>query len=172
MTAKPNATSPPDETTLELRRVFDATPEALFDAWTRREEWAAWIGPEGITCEVPLLEPKVGGRYEVTMRLANGQVIPVSGVFRTIERPTRLVFSWGWNGDPLRQSLITLEFTARGSRTELLLRQEGLGTVANRDDHAKGWNSALNKLEGYLALPLHSGQSGVSESPTGERTFP
>ncbi len=151
MTAIPNATSRPDETTLELRRVFDATPEALFDAWLRREEFAAWIGPEGIDCEVPLLEPQVGGRYEITMRLTNGQVIPVSGSFRTIERPTRLVFSWGWNGDPTRQTLITLEFTPRGPRTELLLRQEGLGSVGNRDDHARGWNSALNKLERYLA---------------------
>ncbi len=151
MNAIPHVTSPPDETTLELRRLFDAAPEALFDAWMSREEWAAWIGPEGIDCEVPVLEPKVGGRYEVTMRLRNGQVIPVSGVFRTIERPHLLVFSWGWNGDPTRQSLITLEFTARGTRTELLLRQEGLGTVANRDDHGRGWTGALNKLQRYLA---------------------
>ena len=85
------------------------------------------------------------------MRLGNGQVIPVSGVFKTIDRPNRLVFSWGWNGDPTRQSLITLEFKARGARTELLLRQEGLGTVGNRDDHRKGWNSALNKLQRSLA---------------------
>jgi uncharacterized protein YndB with AHSA1/START domain len=74
MTAIPNATSRPDETTLELRRTFDATPARVFDAWLSREEWAAWIGPEGIDCEVPLLEPKVGGRYEITMRLTNGQL--------------------------------------------------------------------------------------------------
>ncbi len=151
MTAIPNATPLPDETTLELRRVFDATPAVLFDAWLKREEFAAWIGPEGIDCKVPLLEPKVGGRYEITMRLTNGQVIPVSGVFKTIERPSLLIFSWGWNGDPTRQSLITLEFTPRGARTELLLRQQGLGSVAGRDDHAKGWNSALNKLQRFVA---------------------
>jgi uncharacterized protein YndB with AHSA1/START domain len=136
---------------LELRREFDATPVALFDAWLIREQWAAWIGPEGIDCEVAVLEPTVGGRYEITMRLANGQVMPVSGVFKTIDRPNRLVFSWGWNGDPARQSLITLEFNARGARTELVLRQEGLGTIANRDDHGKGWHSALNKLQRHLA---------------------
>jgi uncharacterized protein YndB with AHSA1/START domain len=85
------------------------------------------------------------------MHLTNGQVIPVSGVFKTIERPRLLVFSWGWNGDPARQSLITLEFLARGARTELVLRQEGLQSSANRDDHGRGWNSALNKLERHLA---------------------
>ena len=151
MTAATHATARPDETTLELRREFDASPAAVFDAWLTREEWAAWIGPEGIKCEVPLLEARVGGRYEISMRLANGQQIPVSGVFETIDRPRLLVFSWGWNGDPARQSRITLEFNARGSRTELVLRQEGLRTVSNRDDHGKGWTSALNKLARYLA---------------------
>jgi uncharacterized protein YndB with AHSA1/START domain len=151
MTALPNATARPEDTTLELRREFAARPTAVFDAWMTREEWAAWIGPEGMKCEVPTLEPRVGGRYEITMHLGNGQVIPVSGVFKIIERPKRLVFSWGWNGDPARQSLITLEFHARGAGTELVLRQEGLGTTANRDDHGKGWNSALNKLERHLA---------------------
>lgn len=151
MSAAPQLTPPADETTLELRREFDASPTAVFDAWLTREEWAAWIGPEGMSCEVPLLEAKVGGRYEISMHLSNGQVIPVSGVFESIDRPRRLVFSWGWNGDASRQSRITLEFKACGSRTELVLRQEGLGTVSNRDDHGKGWTSALNKLTRYLA---------------------
>jgi uncharacterized protein YndB with AHSA1/START domain len=151
MNTNPNVTSLQDETTLELRRVFEASPAAVFDAWVTREQWAAWIGPEGMNCEVPVLEPRVGGRYEITMHLTNGQVIPVSGVFKTIERPRLLVFSWGWNGDPARQSLITLEFLARGARTELVLRQEGLQSSANRDDHGRGWNSALNKLERHLA---------------------
>ena len=154
MNASPRTPTHRDETTLELRREFDASPAAVFDAWITREQWAAWIGPEGISCEVPLLEAKVGGRYEISMRLANGQVIPVSGVFEAIDRPHRLVFSWGWNGDPSRQSRITLEFTARGPRTELVLRQEGLGTVSNRDDHGKGWTSALNKLASHLAARI------------------
>ena len=152
MTAPHPASPGRDEATLELHREFDASPQAVFDAWMTREAWAAWIGPEGMNCEVPTLEPKVGGRYEITMRLGNGQVIPVSGVFKVIERPRRLVFSWGWNGDPARQSLITLEFKARGARTELVLRQEGLGTAANRDDHGRGWSSALNKLQRYLTF--------------------
>ena len=143
MNANPNLTSSQDPTTLELRRIFDASPAAVFDAWIARDQFAAWIGPEGMKCEVPVLEPRVGGRYEITMRLANDQVVPVSGTFKVIDPPRQLVFSWGWNGDPTRQSLVTLEFTARGTRTELLLRQEGLGSASNRDQHGHGWNSAL-----------------------------
>jgi uncharacterized protein YndB with AHSA1/START domain len=140
-----------DETVLVITRLFDAPPARVFDAWLIREEWQAWIGPEGMQCDVPLLEPHVGGRYRVTMHLSDGQVIPVAGVFRVIDRPSTLVLTWGKEGDPSLDSLVTLTFRPHGDATELTLRQEGLGSVANRDAHGKGWNSALNKLVRYLA---------------------
>ena len=139
---------------LEMTRFFDAPPARVFDAWLNREEWQAWIGPEGMSCEVPILEPHVGGRYRIMMRLSDGRVIPVAGVFKIIDAPWKLVFTWGWEGDPSRESLVTITLHERGGQTELTLRQEGLGSASNRDDHGKGWNSALNKLASYLARAL------------------
>jgi uncharacterized protein YndB with AHSA1/START domain len=139
-----------EDATLEITRLFDAPPQRVFDAWLNREEWQAWIGPEGVNCEVPLLEPRVGGRYSITMRLSDGRLIPVSGVFKTIDAPRSVVFTWGWANDPSRESLITLTLRAQGDKTELTLRQEGLGSIASRDEHGKGWNSALNKLGRYV----------------------
>ena len=138
--------------TLVLTRIIDAPPARVFDAWLKREEWQAWIGPEGVRCEVPLLEPRVSGRYRVTMHLTGGQTIPVAGVFQIIDRPHRLAMTWGMEGDPSRQSLLTVTFRKLGESTELTLRQEGLGSASNRDDHGKGWNSALNKLVAYLTI--------------------
>jgi len=140
-----------DDTTLVLTRAFAAPPEAVFDAWMTREEWQAWIGPEGMQCEVPEMEPRVGGRYRILMRMSDGRTLPVAGVFKTIERPTRVAFTGGWESDPDRQSLVTVTLAPTAGGTELTLRQEGLGTVQNRDDHGRGWSSALNKLERYLA---------------------
>ena len=139
-----------DETVLELTRVFDAPPERVFSAWIEREQWQSWIGPEGISCEVPLLEPRVGGRYQINMQLSTGERMPVSGEFRVIDTPRTLSFTWGWDGDPARQSLVTITLRKAGQQTEMTLRQEGLGSIANRDGHAKGWTSALNKLAAYL----------------------
>jgi uncharacterized protein YndB with AHSA1/START domain len=139
-----------DETTLEITRVFDAPPARVFDAWLNREEWQAWIGPKGVSCEVSLLEPRVGGRYRLTMHLSAGTVIPMAGVFKKIDAPRTQVFTWGRDGDPSLDSLITLTFRGLGDKTELTLRQERFGSVASRDDHGKGWNSALDKLVTYL----------------------
>ncbi len=144
---------PIDDTILQITRVLDAPPARVFGAWLDREEWQAWIGPDGISCEVPLLEPRVGGRYRVIMNLSHGATLSVAGVFQSIDRPRRLVFTWGREGDNERQSLITITFKDLGGKTELTLRQEGLGSVENRDGHAKGWSSALNKLARHLARP-------------------
>lgn len=140
-----------DDTTLEITRLFDAPPARVFNAWLNREEWQAWIGPEGMNCEVPLLEPRIGGRYRIVMRMSDGSEIPVAGVFKIIDAPRTLAFTWGWENDPTRQSLVTLTLRDKGGKTELTLRQEGLGSVSNRDDHGRGWNSALNKLVAFLA---------------------
>jgi uncharacterized protein YndB with AHSA1/START domain len=84
--------------------------------------------------------------------MTSGQVVPVGGVFQAIERPHRLAFTWGWEGDAARQSLITLTFRDLGpGRTELTLLQQGLGTRASRDDHERGWTSALGKLARYVS---------------------
>ena len=72
---------------LQVRRVFDATPEELFDAWFTREQWQAWIGPEGCQCDVPLLEAWKGGRYRIQMHLHDGREIPVEGEFQVVDRP-------------------------------------------------------------------------------------
>jgi uncharacterized protein YndB with AHSA1/START domain len=138
------------DTVLEITRVFDAPSERVFAAWLDREQFQAWIGPEGVDCEVQLLEPQVGGRYRLVMNTP-GRVIPVSGVFKSIEPNRRLVFTWGWEGDAIRQSLITLTLKALGTKTELTLRQEGLGSIESRDGHVRGWNSALSKLDRYLS---------------------
>ena len=140
-----------ENTTLVITRLFEAPPERVFDAWLAREEWQSWIGPEGVDCDVHLLEPHVGGRYRLTMHVGGQPPIAVAGVFKLIERPGTLSFTWGAEGDPTRQSLVTLTFTELQGKTELTLRQEGLGSADNRDQFGRGWNSALNKLARYLA---------------------
>lgn len=135
-----------DDTTLEITRILHAPIARVFSAWTSREEWQAWIGPEGIDCDVPILEARVGGRYRVGMHLPNGATMNVVGEFRTIEKPTRLVFTWGAENDPEKQSLVTITLKETHDGTEMTLRHEGLGTPDNRDAHARGWDSALDKF--------------------------
>jgi uncharacterized protein YndB with AHSA1/START domain len=136
---------------LEITRIFEATAAEVFNAWLEREQWACWIGPEGVHCDVPVLESHVGGHYRLIMHLPDGKTIRIAGVFKKIEPNKSFAFTWGAaEGDP-RETLVTVKLRELNGRTELTLRHEGLPTAADRDGHGKGWNSALNKLAAYVA---------------------
>jgi uncharacterized protein YndB with AHSA1/START domain len=84
------------------------------------------------------------------MHLPDGETLPITGVFTSIEINKSFSFTWGMEGDP-RDTLVTVELRDLDGRTELTLRHEGLPSAADRDGHGKGWNSALNKLADHLA---------------------
>lgn len=138
---------------LEVTRIFAASPSKVFDAWMNREQWQAWIGPEGMMCEVPLMEPFEGGNFQIKMKISEDNIIPVVGVFREIEKSHRIVFTWGRAGDALSQSVITVMLNAINERTELTLQHTGLSSIESRNDHERGWNGTFNKLERHLAAP-------------------
>ena len=94
-------------------------PKRVFDAWLEREQWQAWIGPEGCQCEVPLLEPKVGGRYRILMHCPTAGEIPVEGVFKVIDRPNAPGLHLGLGLERQADTLVTLTFRAKGSKTEI-----------------------------------------------------
>ena len=138
-------------TTLRLERTFAATPQEAYDAWTSPEVltrwWAArpdWNSPG---CDVDL---RVGGRYALRMRDDTGQLHVVGGEYRVVDPPTRLVFTWCWEGEggphPGHVSLVTVEFIADGDRTRIVLEHSGLPSEESRVRHSLGWNGTLDNL--------------------------
>jgi uncharacterized protein YndB with AHSA1/START domain len=80
-------------------------------------------------------------------KLPDGEVFYLSGTFREIRPPERLVYTWVWEGNPERgETLVTVEFRTRGKATEVRLTHELFPTAKVRDDHEKGWGSCLDKL--------------------------
>jgi glutathione S-transferase len=134
---------------LEMKRIFDAPRERVFDAWLSKD-WGEWAGPAGIKGEVTLMEPRVGGRYRVVMHRPDGTAIAVGGAYREIDRPNRLTFGWKWEHEE-QDTLITLTFRTVGGKTELTLRHEGFANTERRDSHNLGWNGTLDKLGGFLS---------------------
>ena len=60
---------------LELERTIPATPEQVFDAWTRPEQVSRWFSPSSeYTTVVHALDPRLGGSYRIEMRHASGKV--------------------------------------------------------------------------------------------------
>jgi uncharacterized protein YndB with AHSA1/START domain len=140
-----------EDTTLEITRLFDAPAAEVFDAWVTPEQWQSWIAPEGVACAVVLLEPHVGGRHRAENLMPDGRVIAVVGVYKVVDRPNALSFTWGWESDASRQSLISVALDERDGQTMLAFRQEGLASVSSRESHRQGWGKVLTKLSDFLA---------------------
>jgi uncharacterized protein YndB with AHSA1/START domain len=74
----------------------------------------------------------------------------VGGVYRLIDPPAKLVYTWKWEESAGAESVVTVEFLDRGTSTEVLLRHEGLESTEQRDRHEEGWKGCLDKLGSFL----------------------
>jgi uncharacterized protein YndB with AHSA1/START domain len=112
-----------------------------------------WYCPEGGTVDEAEVDLAVGGRYRVAMRTPSGLHV-AHGVYREIEPPHRLVFTWQWEageGPKEGETLVTVEIHDRDGSTELVLTHERFADAEARDGHEQGWASALNRLEGHVS---------------------
>ena len=100
---------------LELRRVIDAPPERVFQAWTTPDELRQWhfADPnyDQPLCEVDL---KVSGRFRIGGHHKRLDAFHIaSGVYREIDPPKKLVFTWRWRPKSLSiRTRRSLRFTS------------------------------------------------------------
>jgi uncharacterized protein YndB with AHSA1/START domain len=131
-----------------VRRTIAASPEVLFDAWLDPIAVSTWMRPGTIRRTVATLDPRVGGRYEIVMTAESGE-IPHRGVYRTIDRPRRLAFTWESPPTEGCETLVTVDFIAKGRSTEVIVTHERLPESA-RPSHANGWTSGIEKLAQFI----------------------
>ncbi len=138
--------------TLKLTRTFRAPREKVFRAWTDPEGLKQWWGPLGYECPEATVDLRPGGKYRLAMRkLPDGEVFYVSGAYREVRPPQRLVYTWRWESQPeMAETLVTVEFLDRAGATEVVLLHELFPSEPIRDDHDKGWNGCLDRLAASL----------------------
>jgi len=74
----------------------------------------------------------------------------VSGIYRTIDPPRRLVFTWGWdddNGARGHETEVTVTFDPAPGGTRLVLVQQVFADKDSRGRHEHGWSSSFVCLE-------------------------
>ena len=147
---------------LQLRRVFDAPRDRVFKAWTDANQFKQWFGAaacEGSILQSLKMDARVGGKYRIQVRRADGECFTTVGVYREMKPPERLVFTWQFekdgSGDAFGEveppeMLVTLEFKARGKQTELILTHERFASIESRDRHHEGWNRCLGSLGTFV----------------------
>ena len=137
------------ETTLRLERLIPSPPEVLFAFWTEPAQLLRWWGPEGYETSVQALDTRPGGRWRTTLRRSDGSVLAMSGVYRIVEPPRRLAFTWAWedeSGARGHETEVMVSFEATPGGTRLVLLQQRFETKQARDNHNIGWSSGFDRL--------------------------
>ena len=151
---------------ITITRIFDAPRELVFKAWTDPKHLARWWGPNGFTNPVCEVDVRVGGKLHIVMR-ASDQIAaaigtkdhPMTGVFREVVPPERLVFETSpvdKDGNHMLDCTTTVTFADAGKgKTKLTVHASAVGLVpmAPRmlEGMEMGWTQSIDRLEALVA---------------------
>jgi uncharacterized protein YndB with AHSA1/START domain len=140
---------------LTATRILRAPPDRVFRAWTEPAQLKAWFAVgEGYSTPIAEINLRVGGRYRLGMQPPGSARVDVAtGEYQQIQPPSRLVFTWRWEGAPAGApvTLVTVTINPHPLGTELILTHERFDDAGSRDQHAAGWRGCLDQLERLLA---------------------
>jgi uncharacterized protein YndB with AHSA1/START domain len=137
---------------LRIERTYEAPAAAVFDAWTSAEVMRRWFhGQPGWETPVAEVDLRLGGDVRVVMRdPETGKEAGGGGHYTEIEPPRRLAFTWAWDHDEERQTLLELDFSEAEGKTTVVLTHTGLRDLESVRDHEEGWNVCFDELAAAL----------------------
>jgi uncharacterized protein YndB with AHSA1/START domain len=127
-----------DAVEVEVR--IAASPETVFDFFTDPDLMVQWMGRRAE------LDPRPGGGFRTEI---NDEAI-ASGSYVAVERPERVVFTWGWNSEdsvtPAGSSTVEVLLAADGDGTHLKLIHRDLQNAESATRHGHGWRHYAERL--------------------------
>jgi uncharacterized protein YndB with AHSA1/START domain len=129
---------------------INAPAERIFVALTNPRELVKWWRSEGrywVTEMQSDLRP--GGRWMTRGSQAGGKDFSVTGVYREIDRPRLLVYTWHADWEPdAPEGLVRFDLKETDGVTTVRVTHSGLVTQQSRD-HYKGWSQVLAWLQAF-----------------------
>jgi uncharacterized protein YndB with AHSA1/START domain len=139
--------------TLNIERTFQAPAQAVFDAWTSEEVLRRWFyGQPGWETPEAAVDLRLGGPLRIVMRdPQKGTEHGGGGRYTEIEPPTRLAFTWTWDSDKARETLIELDFKEADGATTVRFTHSNLKDEESVRSHKEGWTVCFDNLERVLS---------------------
>jgi uncharacterized protein YndB with AHSA1/START domain len=142
----------PSDREIVITRVVDARRELVWEAWTNPEHVPNWLGPRGTTMPVCEIDLRVGGRWRFVSHYS-GMEMELSGEYREIVPPERLVSTSSWGGD-WPETLDTLVLTDEDGKTRvtqtILYPSREARDAALQTGMREGMAEGYERLEDYL----------------------
>lgn len=127
-------------TAAEVEIRIAASPEIVFDFFTDPDKMIQWMGRSAE------LDPRAGGTLRCDI---NGRDI-ARGEYVAVDRPNRIVFTWGWEGEEPTVapggSTVEVLFARDGEGTQLRLIHSDLPSAESAEHHGQGWRHYAERL--------------------------
>ena len=136
-----------------VERRFKATSERVYEAWLNPTMLSRWMfGPAVRDEQVVRLtvDARSGGSFSFVVS-RQGQEVTHVGRYLQMDRPRRLVFTWGIGGVSEDQSRVTVDLLSTRTGCELTLIHELRAHLA---DYAAQTESGWVTMLDHLALTL------------------
>jgi uncharacterized protein YndB with AHSA1/START domain len=145
---------------LRLERLYDASPEVVFDAFVDPATQVELHGLDQRGWKIHRAETdlRVGGTATYVMGPEGEEPDTETRVFTVIDRPHRLVFTHSmqiaeWDGRRVDTEM-TITFEDRDGKTLLTMVQTGFEREEDRDAFMGGWPTYLETLKGVVTTQL------------------
>jgi uncharacterized protein YndB with AHSA1/START domain len=144
-----NSTSTIDAIVEEI--TIAASADHIFEALIDPAQRLSWWGLKG-RFETTHMESDLrpGGHWKMTGTGMGGKPFKVAGVYRIVERPRVVAFTWlpDWD-ENATETLVRFDLAEAGGVTTLRLTHSGFASDASRARH-QGWPQILSWLKGYV----------------------
>jgi uncharacterized protein YndB with AHSA1/START domain len=142
-----------DARQVRVVRTIAGPREEVFRAWTEPELLKQWFGPGEFTIPRAELDLRAGGDYQIVMRPPAADAITLTGSYREIVAPERLIFTWSWRlmWAEAVESLVTVEFREVETGTEVTITHGDFGGESSAP-YRTGWEGGLDKLQRLYPL--------------------
>lgn len=144
----------PGTDTIVQELVMNAPAERIFDALVDPAQRVQWWNVEG-RFQLKQFESDLrpGGKWAMRGTAMEGRPFLIHGVYREIERPRLLSFTWlpDWY-EGATESLVRWDLAERDGITTVRLTHSNLKTETARTSH-RGWPQILGWLKAYVEKP-------------------
>ncbi len=144
----------PTDREIVATRVLDALRDLVWRAHTNPNDVKHWmLGPPGWTMPVCEIDLRPGGTWRHIWRREDGTEMALSGTYREVRAPEKLVSTEAWGGD-WPETTNTSLFTEEQGRTTLtctvLYPSKESRDAATQTGMKDGWSRSYELLDEYL----------------------
>jgi uncharacterized protein YndB with AHSA1/START domain len=107
------------DTAVTMQRTFDAPMELVFDALTMPEHIRIWFPADDVPLHICDIDLRVCGAYHFAWMAPRDYECSFRGTYLEIERPTRTVATWIFDGWPDDEAIETMTLTEAAGVTTL-----------------------------------------------------